>query len=188
MDIPLQIVFRGVPASLAVKTSIRERVERLARFSGRIQSCLVIVQEPNGRHLQGNLFKAIIDLTLPGVHLAVGHGNHGDSHSNENVYVALRDAFDAIQRQVQSYMHQRRREVKTHVQAPHAHVSRLFPQDGYGFLTTTDGREIYFHVNSVLNGAWQQINVGTEVRFSESLGENGPQATTVDVVKLHAPI
>ena len=186
MELPLQITFRDVQHSDAMEAAIRERVAKLERFSNCIMACRVIVQKPHRSKQQGREFCVTIDVTLPGAELAVGHGRHGESHSNENVYVAMRDAFTAMLRQVQAFMAQRRREVKVHEPQPYARVTRLFPQDGYGFLTTPDGREIYFHGNSVLNGGFDHIDVGCEVRFAESLGENGPQASTVDVVRRQA--
>jgi cold shock CspA family protein/ribosome-associated translation inhibitor RaiA len=187
MELPLQITFKDVPHSDAVEAAIRERVAKLERYSDCIISCRVIVQEPTKRRQQGNLFCITIDLTLPGAELALGHGGHGDAHSNENVYVAMRDSFHAMERMIKAYMAQRRHENKVHVYPqPLARVSKIFPQDGYGFLTTSDGRDIYFHTNSVLNGGWEQMDVGTEVRFAEELGDNGPQATTVECLRRSA--
>jgi ribosomal subunit interface protein len=181
MELPLQITFKDLPHSDALEAAIRERVTKLERYSNCIISCRVIVQEPTHRRQQGNLFCVTVDLTVPGAELAVGHGNHGEPHSHENVYVAMRDSFQAMERMVKGYMDQRRHDLKTHVSPqPHARVSRIFPQDGYGFLTTADGRDIYFHTNSVINGGWAQMDVGTEVRFAEELGDKGPQASTVE--------
>jgi cold shock CspA family protein len=63
---------------------------------------------------------------------------------------------------------------------------RLYPgsafNEGYGFLMTPDGRELYFHRHSVLHDDFERLAVGTEVRFEEEEGEKGPQASTVQVV------
>jgi len=64
---------------------------------------------------------------------------------------------------------------------PRGIVSTLFPERGYGFLTTTDGKEFYFHKNSVLGDKFKNLRIGTKVRFVEELGEKGPQASTVKV-------
>jgi cold shock CspA family protein len=58
---------------------------------------------------------------------------------------------------------------------------RLFPEDGFGFLEAPDGREVYFHRNSVLEG-FETLEVGSEVRFAEEQGIEGPQASTVSLV------
>jgi ribosomal subunit interface protein len=184
MELPLQITFRDIPPSDAVAASIRERVQKLERFCDCIMSCRIVVQEPHRRHQQGSLFSVTIDLTVPGAELAVGgSGSTGDDHAHENMYVALRDAFAAMQRKLQAYMHQRRHDNRVHEAQPRARVTRIFPQDGYGFITTPDGREIYFHTNAVLGGRWEEMEVGTEVRFAEEPGDNGPQASTVECLR-----
>jgi cold shock CspA family protein len=58
-------------------------------------------------------------------------------------------------------------------------VTRLFPWEGYGFLTSADGREIYFDRRSVLNDAFDRLAEGIQVRYVEESGEQGPQASTV---------
>jgi cold shock CspA family protein len=52
-------------------------------------------------------------------------------------------------------------------------------------IQTSDGREIYFHRNSLVGAEFDKLEVGTEVRFVEDLGEEGPRATTVHVVGKH---
>ncbi|HEV8717879.1 MAG TPA: cold shock domain-containing protein [Candidatus Binatia bacterium] len=117
-----------------------------------------------------------IDLTVPGAELVVTR------EENEELLVAIRDAFLATRRQVQEYARRQRGEVKTSETPPHAMVSKLFAHEGYGFLETPDGRELYFHRNSVLAPGFDHLEIGTEVRFAEELGEKGPQASTVAVV------
>jgi cold shock CspA family protein/ribosome-associated translation inhibitor RaiA len=182
VQIPLQITFKGVTPSVAVETVIRERVAKLERYAGgRLIACRVFVQEPNRRHQQGDLFTVSIDLTLPGAELAVGNCSHRENQGHENVYVAIRDSFQAMERKLKDFMAMRRKETKTHaIYKPQATVSRLFPQDGYGFITTSDGREIYFHLNAVIGDGRDALDVGSEVRFTEELGDQGPQASTVE--------
>ncbi len=61
----------------------------------------------------------------------------------------------------------------------HGHVAKFVAGEGYGFIETADGREVYFHRNSVLDDAFEHLTVGSEVRFVEEMGEKGPQASTV---------
>jgi cold shock CspA family protein len=70
-------------------------------------------------------------------------------------------------------------QVKTHEEAPRGRVTRLFPEEGYGFLEAADGREIYFHRNALVNGDFDRLSVGRDVRYFEREGEKGPQASTV---------
>jgi cold shock CspA family protein len=95
---------------------------------------------------------------------------------------AINDAFKAAGRRLQDYTPRQRGEVKSHVSLPEARVSKILTRAGYGFLTSDDGRKIYFHKNSVLGRAFPRLKVGTTVRFAEEQGEKGPQASTVHVV------
>jgi cold shock CspA family protein len=52
-------------------------------------------------------------------------------------------------------------------------------------LQTNDGREIYFNANSVLNGNFAKLKVGTRVTFTEEVGEKGAQASTVRLLERH---
>jgi cold shock CspA family protein len=65
------------------------------------------------------------------------------------------------------------------------HVAKFVAGEGYGFIETADGREVYFHCNSVLDDAFEHLTVGSEVRFVEEMGEKGPQASTVRLVGKH---
>ena len=106
-----------------------------------------------------------------------------DHYSHEDIYVAIRDAFDATQRRLADYAQRQRGDVKPREAPPVVRVTKLFPTEGYGFITTLDGREIYFHKNSVLNDAFDRLEVGSEVQYVEEEGEKGPQASTVRLVR-----
>jgi len=101
---------------------------------------------------------------------------------HKDIYVAIRDAFKATRRQLQDYARKQSGAVKHHEPAPHARVSRLFPEEGYGYLETSDGGEVYFHKNSVLHDGFEKLAVGTEVSFVEEAGDKGPQASTVRII------
>lgn len=181
MELPLQISFRGMEASPAVEAKVRERVDKLARQDPSIVSCRVVVEAPHRHHHQGRLFHVRVDLTVPGAELVVNR-EPGEHHAHEDVFVAVRDAFDAMRRQVQDHLRVRRGLVKTHTEAPVALVVKVMPEEGYGFIATPDGREIYFHANSVLGDAFDKLQPGSQVRFVEVEGEKGPQASTVELL------
>ncbi len=179
MNIPLQLTFRDIEPSEAVEARVRQKVDKLERFYDRILGCRVVIERPHRRHHQGKLYHVRIDLSVPGAELVVNREPH-ERHSHEDVYVALRDSFNAIQRQLQDYMRRQQEQTKPREGPPHGRVMRLLPD--YGFLQTADGREVFFHRNSVLNDGFDRLEVGTEVRFKEEEGEKGPQASTVDPV------
>jgi ribosomal subunit interface protein len=176
MKLPIQITARNVSLSDAAKSLIREKAEKLESFYAHVMGCRVVVEAPHRHQNKGILYNVRVDMTVPGGELVVKREPH------EDLYVSIRDAFDAARRQLQEFARRQRGEVKLHESAPEAHVSKIFPEEGYGFLETPDGREIYFHENSVVNGEFQSLSVGTAVRFAEEQGAEGPQASTVNVI------
>jgi len=175
MRIPLQITFRKIPKSDAVESIINEKASKLDRFYDRIMSCRVVVEESQGRQHQGKLYSVRIDLTVPGKELAVSR------QENVDVYVCVRDAFDAAGRLLEEHGRIIKGEVKTHEAAPTGRIVRIFPNEAYGFIKTADNREIYFHQNSVLNKDFGKLKFGTEVTFIEEQGKEGPQAARVAI-------
>ena len=107
MQLPLQIVFHGMPRSEALEARIREGAAKIEHFHGRITSCHVTV-EPCGHHRQqGRLYAARIELRAPSRAEIV-------ASRHEDVFVAVRDAFDALRRQLQDSVRQSRGDVKAH--------------------------------------------------------------------------
>lgn len=184
MKIPLQITFRNMDPSEALEAAIRKKAEKLERFNGRLMSCRVMLEADHARHHKGNLYHVRIDMTVPGAELVAGR-QPAQNHAHEDAYVAIRDAFDAARRQLEDRTRIRRREVKYHEPPGHGRVSEITPPMDFGRIATPDGREIYFHRNSVLNGDFEAMDIGTEVRFSEEQGEEGPKATTVRIIGKH---
>jgi len=186
MQLPLQITFRHMDSSEAIAARVRERAEELERFFDRIISCRVVVESRHPRRLQGNLFRVRIDLKIPGREIVVGR-DPAARHAHEDVYVAIRDAFDATRRLLEDYVRERRGDVKLHMVPDHGWVVRLMPEQNCGFILSADSSEIYFHRNSVTNGGFEKLAVGDEVRFVAQYGESaqGPQASTVVPIRKH---
>jgi len=177
METPLQIKVHNIPASESYESVIREKVDKLASVYDKITNCRVVIDAPHRHRQHGYLYDVRIHLTVPNGELVVKR------EPNEDIYVAIRDAFNAAKRQLQDFARRQRGDVKIHIPVPIAAVAKLFPEEGYGFLETADGREIYFHRNSVLNGDFENLKIGTEVRFAEEQGVNGPQASTLTILE-----
>jgi len=175
MQRPLQITARNFQLTPAIEGEIRRRAEGLERFYQRLTGCHVVLEAAVGHHRKGGPFKVRIDLRVPGRELSVTR------QSDKDFPLATRDAFDAAVRLLEDYAREQRLAVKAHEPQPHARVSKLLPKEGYGFIETSDGREVYFHRNSVLNDAFTRLEIGTVVRFEEEIGEKGPQASTVAI-------
>ena len=181
MQKPLELTFRHMDSSPAMTDAIRERVENLERFSDNIVGCSVVVEAPHKHHRKGNLFHLRIDVTVPGKEIVVKR-SADENHAHEDPYVALRDAFDAVRRQLEDYAREQRGKVKHHEDAPHARVTELWPEMDYGRMLTPDGRDIYFHRNSIVNGSFDDLEIGAELRFDEEAGDEGPQASSAYIV------
>jgi ribosomal subunit interface protein len=184
MQLPLQITFHNIDHSDYIAAAVREKSAKLEQFAEHITSCRVIIEAPHKHHHKGVIYRVKIDITLPGKEIVVNH--HSDQHhAHEDVYVAIRDAFDAARRQLEDHERKRRGKVKSHDVPPHGHITQLFPYEDYGVIETEDKREIYFHRNSVLEEDFDKLEIGMSVHFTEEMGEKGPQASSVHVESKH---
>jgi ribosomal subunit interface protein len=184
MQLPLQITFRNMQPSEAVEAKIRERAEKLDKYHDHIMSCRVVVEPHHKHHHMGNLYQVSVDVKVPDGEL-VANREPDEHHSYVDVYVAIRDAFDSMRRQLEDYARRRRNDVKTHEAPPHGQIAELHPAEDYGKIETPDGRLIYFHRNSLVEADFDTLKIGDEVRFVEEKGELGPQASTVHLVGKH---
>ncbi|OIQ81973.1 cold shock protein CspD [mine drainage metagenome] len=184
MQVEPCITFRNIQRSPAVEAKVLERVERLDWLFPNLTSCRVMIEAHHRHQQQGNLFHVRVDVTAPS-HELVANREPGKHHAHEDVYVAIRDAFDAMDRQVEDLARLMRADVKKHDVPPHGQVSELVPEADYGRILASDGRSVYFHRNSVCGDRYEELRVGSEVRFIEVSGEQGPQASAVLVVGKH---
>jgi len=199
MLLPVQVTFRNINDPGGLEEMVQKEAARLERFYDRISSCRVVVERPQ-RAQSSKLYHVRIDLGLPNGELVVKHAPtlHGtlkdtkveDSHKEaESVLVhkspqrAIREAFHEMRRRLQDYLRRQEGSVKKLTKLPEAEVKVIFPSEEYGFLKTADDREIYFGKESVLNGHFDRLRVGTRVRFVEEMGEKGPQASTVKLIQ-----
>jgi cold shock CspA family protein/ribosome-associated translation inhibitor RaiA len=181
MQVPVQVTFRNVAHSEQLEARVREHAAKLEEFYDRLTSCHIVIEEPHRHHRSGNLFHIRIHVAVPGRELVVDR-EPADERGREDVLVAIRDAFKAMRRQIEDYVRKLRGDTKTHHGSLLGRVVRVQPEGDYGFIQTPDGRTVYFHRHSVLNATFESIAPGTEVRFHEEEGEEGPQASSVFVV------
>ncbi len=174
--LPIQITIRDIAnanESQALENHIRKKAEKVSRFYRRINSCRVVITVPRKHPHQGKLFNARIDMTVPGKEFAVTH------QLNEDAYVAVNDAFDALTRQLEDYSHMRHGDVKTHERTSRGHIKRLFADEGYGFIQGVDNNEYYFSVTNVAHTRFDQLMVGDAVEFLGIPASDGLQAQRV---------
>lgn len=181
MQIPLQITIRDMPQSEALEAHIRDKVQKLDSLFEHVISCRVVVEAPHRHQHQGKEFTVRIDLGVPGSEIVVNRDHH------EDVYVALRDAFDSAKRQLEDYARRLRRETKAHTPEHVGRVARISQQEGFGFIALPDGTELYFHRDNVVSPSFDKLKEGDEVKCVEEMGAEGPQAKRISVGHHHVP-
>jgi cold shock CspA family protein len=181
MQRPLKINFRNMGPSEAVEARIRQNVEKLERSCDRLLGCRVVLEAPHAHQQKGGLYHTRIELDLQGQVIVVNR--EPDLHKgSSDIYVSIRDAFAAAERQLQKHAKRRQGEMKTHETADQGQISELNPAMDYGRIITAAGDDIYFHRNSILNADFAALQIGTRVSFIEEEGNEGPQASSVRVL------
>jgi cold shock CspA family protein len=183
----------------ALEDVVRERAAWLETFYPDIVGCRVLIETPHRHRERGQHVRVRVELSLPGEDVVVSHEptlhgtlkdveeethHKGDDIEAVHKYadVAVREAFDAARRRLQDAARRQRGDVKTHQAPSHGRVASL--AEDHGFIETPDGRQVYFHRASVLEGR-AHLAVGSEVGFVEEKGDEGPQASTVKVLGKH---
>jgi len=187
METPLKITFQDIESSESIEALIREKVVKLEHLYGRITGCRVAVQRQRARGHQGHLFEIHVEVVVPGRPEIVVSRDPGRDRAHEDVRVAIRDAFDAAGRRLQDHVRRRGGITKEHEAPPHGRISQVFHTKDHGFIRATGGEDVYFHRNAVVGAEFDDLAVGTEVRYAVAEGESaqGPQATTVTPVGKH---
>lgn len=171
MAIPLEITVRDIEMTAPIEERIRMKAAKLSQYFGRIESCKVVVEMPPKHQHHGKLFNVRIEVLVPGKVLNVS------KQPDEDLYVAIRDAFQAMYRQLEDYTQKMRGEVKSHPHVRRGSIDRLFVD--YGFIKTPEGNEYYFHESNVQNPAFEELKLGSLVSFIEVQSGDTLQAAHV---------
>jgi len=166
----VQITMKDIPASQALDSQIRKRTEKLTRYFDRIISCRVVIETAQKHKHQGKVFNARIDVSVPGKELVVTH------KFSEDIYLAVRDAFDAIERQLEEHARKRHGRVKSHNGVLHGYIARLIPDEGYGFIEGNDGNEYYFSLTNVSYPSFDSLLIGDAVEYMPEALSDGRHA------------
>jgi len=202
MKSELQITFRNIRPSKEVEEWIRAEAAKLDSLYGQLMGCHVMVEIPHHHHKEGSQYHVRLNLAVPQGEIVVKREPSLSASArrlgeakirkraevkvpHKDLRAAINDAFKSAGRRLRDYARRQRGDVKSHAPLPEARVSKVFPRKGYGFLTANDGREIYFHENSVLGRGFPRLKVGSVVSFVEEIGEKGPQASTVRIHPTH---
>ncbi len=184
MKVPLAIAFKGIRNTDELDVLIREEAAKLERVCDYISSCRVIVEVRQKHQTSGNPYRVRIDMTVPPGHELVVKQEPSQGDMHDPVEIVIKNVFVSAARQLRKLVEQQRGNTKNHPeQQVMAVVYRLFPDQEYGFLRTVDTQQdVYFHKNSVLHHEFDRLAVGTGVRYTAQEGEQGPQATAVQIV------
>lgn len=182
MQIPAKISFLNLDPSDALRARINEKIAKINFRYPDILGFHVIVEAAHRHQQKGRLYSVRIDATLPGSELVVSHHPGKNPRKHDKVFAAMNNAFVAIERQLSRSKDVRRQNIKIHQDHFQPGViSNFFSKEGYGFISTIAGEEIYFHQNAVENEKFLELDIGSHVRFVEATdeGRKGPQASIV---------
>lgn len=183
MQVPLELTFRGVKKTEALDDLVRDKVDKLHRVCDYLTSCRVAVERPQGNPSTGSSYRVRVAVQVPRGHELVAVREPSQGTVNDTLETVIHRTFDAMRSQLEQLVAKQRRDVKAHPsQDMVGIVDQLFPDEDHGFLKTPEGESVYFHRNAVVNEDLEDLVVGTGVRYVEEMGEQGPQASTVQVV------
>lgn len=187
MKIPPEITYRGVEKTDAIETLINEKIAKLERVCDHISSCHIAVEKEQDRPRDRSPYRVRLDITVPPSHELAAESIMGHQTQYAELDVVIRDAFDKAWRQLRDLSEQQqeydRAQVNDGAQDTTALVTKLFPEQEYGFLKTLDGQDIHFTRNSVIHNDFDRLEVGTGVRFEAVEDEQGIlHASTVQIV------
>ena len=183
MQVPLELTFRGVKKTEALDDLVRDKVDKLHRVCDYLTSCRVAVERPQGNPSTGSSYRVRVAVQVPRGHELVASASRARATVNDTLETVIHRTFDAMRSQLEQLVAKQRRDVKAHPsQDLIGIVDQSFPEQDHGFLKTPEGESVYFHRNAVVNAELEDLVRGTGVRYVEEIGNNGPQASTVQVV------
>ena len=96
-----QIVFHNIDQSTAISDAVNKRISKLQLFCDRILAGRVVLDSPHNNHHKGKVYSVGLEIHTPSKEVRVNQEQH-DNHAHENLYVAIRDAFNAAERQLKA--------------------------------------------------------------------------------------
>ena len=96
-----QIVFHNIDQSASISDAVNKRISKLQRFCDRILAGRVVLDSPHNNHHKGKVYSVVLEIHTPSKEVRVNQEQH-DNHAHEDLYVAIRDAFNAAERQLKA--------------------------------------------------------------------------------------
>jgi len=181
METEPQITLRGLNPTPEITRLINEKIAKLEKVHDRITSCRVTVELPHTKGRKGHIYHVAVELEVP-TGVVIVNRKPGNVNAHESLKVALRDSFASARRQLIGHVRQNDNvHVKSHPVKLLGTVVDIFPEDGFGFLETASGEEVYFQRGSIVGENWNDIAIGKMLHFSLMEGEKGPFAVNVSL-------
>lgn len=183
METPVEIIWHNMTPARHVEKRVRQRVARLEKFFGRIIGCHVVVEASHQRHRQGNQYEVRLEVTVPGGLLTVDR-RPGDDKAHFDVLVAVRDAFDSMERQLRRWKDQHTGRPEVQAGPLQGRITEIDHDRDFGQIVAADGRLVYFHRNAVVAGDFAAMRAGDAVELVVDRGEDaaGAHASTVRAI------
>lgn len=185
MLVPLQIDYRDIEKNDQIDALIRKKAQLLERVCDHINSCRVIVErfEKHTRTHQG--YHVRLDIRVPPGHEIAVSRDGGRNAPYQELEAEVRWAFETAEKQLKELVEKQHGDIKSHhYQEVQGVIKWINFEQSCGFILTVDGREVYFHRNSVLHDRFDSLKPGIGVRFTEEMGVKGPQASSVKVTDI----
>jgi ribosomal subunit interface protein len=176
-----EITFHNLDRSPALEAEIRSRIDKLDQLYDRLVGVRVSIEALHNQHRTGNVHECHITLMVPGPDINVSRKPHKarEKYQNPDVYTAVRDAFQAAERQLKAYKQKQGGEVKRHVPLMQGQVAEVNKEAGFGYVLTAEGQLLYFSQSAVLAGDFDRYERGDVVHYVQVEGETGPSASKV---------
>lgn len=177
MDVPIELVFNGMPQSEALESLARDRAAELESIFDHIVSCRIAIEVPHKKD-NGELRTARVrvELSVPNRTFIAESKPSDDEYSTNDAYAAVDEAFDRLERQLRDFVDQLsdHRDVRFPT-GPNAVIASLDTDNKDGFVEMTDGREVYFKARSLDKVGFETLELGDEVHVVVGSSPDSPR-------------
>jgi ribosome-associated translation inhibitor RaiA/cold shock CspA family protein len=177
----LEISFHRADPSPTLKAEIEKHASELQKRFPRIYSMRVSIEGSKAPANGSDLLLAHVQVRVPGHEFASTNEPQKAqrNHLAADIRSTVRNAFAAVERQLERHKDKQRGDVKPHETQVYGQVAELHPEQDYGYLLTNTGALLYFHRSSLLDVPFDALQRGDKVQYVEADGDTGPTASKV---------
>jgi ribosomal subunit interface protein len=135
-----QIVYHNIDQTEAISEAVLKRIDKLERYCDHIINGRVVLDAPHNHHHKGKVYSVTLEIHTPELEVRVNQDQH-DNRAHEDLYVAIRDAFNVAERQFKSID-------KKHRATPlHQEVEAMTPDVDPAVKELADEEEVMDEIN-----------------------------------------